>query len=136
MPTPAVHPNPRSLCSGPTAHVGGREHAAEEGGQDFRPDGQEQGRPAHPGGVPGGEQGRPQDCPGADARGRIAHGRGCAAEKALTSTWEVFFVASKGWFCETVDWFVGDFWVLVDFFNLMTENSAGKLFRFCTFFLL
>lgn len=40
-----------TFCPGSAAAGGGREHAAEEGGQDLRPDGQEPRRPTDPGGV-------------------------------------------------------------------------------------
>lgn len=56
--------------AGSAAGGRGREHAAEEGGQDLRPDGQEPRRPPDPGGVPGGQQGGSEDRTGAEPGGR------------------------------------------------------------------
>lgn len=61
--------------AGSAAGGRGREHAAEEGGQDLRPDGQEPRRPPDPGGVPGGQQGGSEDRAGAEPGGRRPRAR-------------------------------------------------------------
>lgn len=61
--------------AGSAAGSRGWEHAAEEGGQDLRPDGQEPRRPPDPGGVPGGQQGGSEDRAGAEPGGRRPRAR-------------------------------------------------------------
>lgn len=60
---------------GPAA-LGRRQHAAEAGGQNLRPDGQEPRRPSHAGGVQRGQQGGPSHRAGPHVGRRIASDEG------------------------------------------------------------